>query len=90
MLLWIPTQRALAAGDVLLGTAEGGIRVCPDSWLAPGVSPVALREQLRELLLDLPIELLLLAHGEPVRENAHDALDSGAYSVTSSPASAER
>ena len=27
------------------------------------------------LLLDLPIELVLLAHGEPVRENAHAALE---------------
>ncbi len=75
VLLWIPSQRALAAGDVLLGTPEGGVRVCPDSWLAKGVSPVALREQLRALLLDLPIELVLLAHGTPVREDAHAQLE---------------
>jgi glyoxylase-like metal-dependent hydrolase (beta-lactamase superfamily II) len=74
VLLWIPSQRALAAGDVLLGTPVGGVRVCPDSWLAEGVSPAALRDQLRALLLDLPIELVLLGHGEPVRENAHAAL----------------
>jgi glyoxylase-like metal-dependent hydrolase (beta-lactamase superfamily II) len=74
VLLWIPSQRALAAGDVLLGTPGGGVRVCPDSWLAEGVSPAALRDQLRALLLELPIELVLLAHGEPVRENAHGAL----------------
>ena len=74
VLLWIPSQRALAAGDVLLGTPGGGIRVCPDSWLAAGVSPAALREQLRALLVDLPIELVLLAHGEPVRENAQAQL----------------
>jgi glyoxylase-like metal-dependent hydrolase (beta-lactamase superfamily II) len=76
VLLWIPSQRALAAGDVLLGTPEGGVRVCPDSWLAEGVSPAKLRDQLRALLLDLPIELVLLAHGEPVRENARAALES--------------
>jgi glyoxylase-like metal-dependent hydrolase (beta-lactamase superfamily II) len=74
VLLWIPSQHALAAGDVLLGTPGGGVRVCPDSWLAPGVSPAALRDQLRALLLDLPIELVLLAHGTPVRENAHAQL----------------
>ena len=68
VLLWIPSQRALAAGDVLLGTPGGGVRVCPDSWLAQGVSPAELRDQLRVLLLDLPIELVLLAHGVPVRE----------------------
>jgi glyoxylase-like metal-dependent hydrolase (beta-lactamase superfamily II) len=75
VLLWLPSQRALAAGDVLLGTPGDGVRVCPDSWLAPGVSPAALRDELRALLLDLPIELVLLAHGEPVRENAHAALE---------------
>lgn len=73
--LWIPSQRALAAGDVLLGTPAGGVRVCPDEWLATGVSPAALRDQLRALLLDLPIELVLLAHGTPVRENAHAQLE---------------
>ena len=71
VLLWLPSQRALAAGDVLLGTPGGGVRVCPDSWLAEGVSPAALRDQLRALLLVLPIELVLLAHGTPVIENAH-------------------
>jgi hypothetical protein len=76
VLLWIPSHRALAAGDVLLGTPGGGVRVCPDSWLAEGVSPAKLRDQLRALLLDLPIELVLLAHGEPVRENARAALES--------------
>jgi hypothetical protein len=76
VLLWIPSHRALAAGDVLLGTPGGGVRVCPDSWLAEGVSPAKLRDQLRALLLDLPIELVLLAHGEPLRENARAALES--------------
>jgi hypothetical protein len=76
VLLWIPSHRALAAGVVLLGTPGGGVRVCPDSWLAEGVSPAKLRDQLRALLLDLPIELVLLAHGEPLRENARAALES--------------
>jgi glyoxylase-like metal-dependent hydrolase (beta-lactamase superfamily II) len=86
VLLWIPSQRALAAGDVLLGTPGGGVRVCPDSWLAPGVSPAALRDQLRALVLDLPIELVLLAHGEPVRDNAHAALAAALVAQGSRPA----
>lgn len=73
-LLWIPEHRALAAGDILLGTREGGVRVCPDSWLRPGVTPEQLREGLRPLL-DLPVELLLLAHGTPVRHDARAALE---------------
>lgn len=72
-LLWLERHRALVAGDILLGTAEGGVRVCPDSWLRPGVTPQQLREGLRSLL-ELPVELILLAHGAPVTENGHAAL----------------
>lgn len=68
-LLWIPAHRALAAGDLLLGTPGGGVRVCPDEWLRPGVTGAQLREGLRPVL-DLPVELLLLTHGGPVAEDA--------------------
>jgi glyoxylase-like metal-dependent hydrolase (beta-lactamase superfamily II) len=71
---WIPAHGALAAGDILLGTPDGGVRVCPDSWLRPGVTGGQVREGLQPLL-ELPIELLLLAHGRPVRENAAAALE---------------
>ncbi len=72
--LWIPAHGALAAGDLLLGTSEGGVRVCPDSWLRPGVTGAQVREGLQPLL-ELPLDLLLLAHGRPVRENAAAALE---------------
>jgi glyoxylase-like metal-dependent hydrolase (beta-lactamase superfamily II) len=62
--LWIPAHRALVIGDVFLG-GERGFRVQPDSWIADGFTPAGLREQLRPLL-DLPVELLLPAHGDPV------------------------
>jgi glyoxylase-like metal-dependent hydrolase (beta-lactamase superfamily II) len=73
-LLWIPAHRALAAGDILLGTSGGGVRLCPDSWLRPGVTGEMLREGLRPLL-ELPVELLLLTHGDVVSENAADRLE---------------
>lgn len=73
-LLWIPSHKALAAGDILLGAPGGGVRVCPDSWLRPGVTGEMLREGLRPLL-ELPVELLLLTHGEPVLADARAALD---------------
>jgi glyoxylase-like metal-dependent hydrolase (beta-lactamase superfamily II) len=73
-LLWIPAHRALAAGDILLGAPGGGVRVCPDSWLRPGVTPQMLREGLRPLL-DLPVELLLLTHGAPVLADGRAALE---------------
>jgi glyoxylase-like metal-dependent hydrolase (beta-lactamase superfamily II) len=73
-LLWLERHRALVAGDILLGTEEGGVRVCPDSWLRPGVTPEQLRSGLRPLL-DLPVELILLAHGRPVSTDAHGQLE---------------
>jgi hypothetical protein len=64
--LWIPSHRALVTGDVFLG-GERGFRVQPDSWLEDGLTPEALRERLRPLL-DLPVELLLPTHGDPVED----------------------
>ena len=71
--LWIPSHNALAAGDLLLGTAGGGVRVVPDSWLRPGVTGAMIRDGLRPLL-DLPVELLLLTHGAPVLDDARAKL----------------
>jgi glyoxylase-like metal-dependent hydrolase (beta-lactamase superfamily II) len=70
---WLPGPRALVAGDVLLGTADGGLRVCPDSWFAAKDGPARARAALRRLL-DLPIEMVLVAHGPPVLHGGHDAL----------------
>jgi len=70
--LWIPSHRALVAGDVFLG-GERGFRVQPDSWLADDLTHETLRERLRPLL-ELPVELLLPTHGEPVVEDATGTL----------------
>jgi hypothetical protein len=72
-LFWIEEHRALVSGDVLLGTEDGGVRVCPDSWLPKGVSGDDFRSSLR-FLLELPVELVLVSHGEPVRANGREAL----------------
>ena len=73
MVFWIDEHRALVPGDVLLGTADGGVRTCPDSWLPNGVTGADLRQSLRPLL-DLPIELVLLSHGTPILSHGRDAL----------------
>jgi hypothetical protein len=72
-LLWIPAHNAIAAGDLLADTPDGGVRVVPDSWLRPGVTGAMIREDLRPLL-DLPVELILLTHGAPVLDDARAKL----------------
>ena len=75
--VWITSQRTLVIGDAIIGVSGGGLRVCPDSWLDYGpdpVTPAELREYLRPLL-ELPVERVLVAHGEPVLERGHAALE---------------
>ena len=75
-MVWIPEHRALIPGDRLLGDDRGGLRLCPESWLRylpSKMSQVALREALRPLL-DLPVEMVLVSHGEPVLRDGRNAL----------------
>ena len=61
--LWLPEQRALVFADAL--TAPGGeLRVWATPWHVERTLP-ALRA-----LLDLPFELVIVAHGEPVHDRA--------------------
>jgi glyoxylase-like metal-dependent hydrolase (beta-lactamase superfamily II) len=71
---WLPGQRALVPGDVILGAEGGGLRMCPESWLPGGTGHAKLRESLAPLL-DLPVERVLVSHGEPVLEDGHRALE---------------
>jgi glyoxylase-like metal-dependent hydrolase (beta-lactamase superfamily II) len=70
---WLPDHRALVPGDSLMGDGRGGIRVCPDTWLE-GDAPEILRRELRSLL-DLPVERVLVSHGEPVLAEGRAALE---------------
>jgi len=76
-MVWLPKVRALIPGDRLLGDDErGGVRLCPDSWLRylpSGMRRAELREALRPLL-ELPVELVLVSHGEPVLEGGREAI----------------
>jgi hypothetical protein len=56
--LWLPEERALVAGDSLPDAGE-----VPDAWLE--VPRSEYRARLRPLL-QLPIELILPTHGDPV------------------------
>ena len=76
-MVWLPGVGALVPGDRLLGDDQhGGVRLCPDSWLRylpSGMRQDSLRAALRPLL-DLPIELVLVSHGEPVLQGGREAI----------------
>jgi len=72
---WLPEPRALVPGDRLIGS-PGGVRMCPASWLdyipgKPGTDD--LRTALLPLL-ELPVEHVLVSHGEPVLDDGRDAV----------------
>jgi glyoxylase-like metal-dependent hydrolase (beta-lactamase superfamily II) len=73
VVFWLPAQRALVPGDVLLGSEGGGLRLCPASWLPSGRTQEELGESLRPLL-ELPVEVVLVSHGEPVLAGGREAL----------------
>jgi len=69
---WLLDCGTLVTGDSLMGDGIGGITVCPDTWLE-GDAPQVLRQELRSLL-ELPLERVLVSHGDPVLENGRAAL----------------
>lgn len=75
---WLPEQRAVAVGDVLLGAGakpratDEPLRLCPERWLGRRTH-AELRASLRPLL-DLPVERVLVSHGRPVLEHARREL----------------
>ena len=75
---WLPHQRALAVGDILLGAGakprptDDRLRLCPESWLGKQTHD-DLRAALRPLL-ELPVERVLVSHGKPVLDDGKAAL----------------
>jgi glyoxylase-like metal-dependent hydrolase (beta-lactamase superfamily II) len=67
---WLPGQRALAVGDILLGAGakphatDAPLRLCPERWLGKATHD-DLRESLAPLL-KLPVVRVLVSHGKPV------------------------
>ena len=77
-MFWLGRHRALVPGDRLMGSPGGGLRLCPESWLTylprerrPSLAEVSARMR---PLLDLPIEMVLVSHGEPVLSEGRTAL----------------
>jgi hypothetical protein len=69
-LYWLPEHRALVCGDVILGRAHG-LEV-PEAWVGEAYEAVV--AELRPLL-DLPVDRVLVTHGEPVLEDGLEALE---------------
>jgi glyoxylase-like metal-dependent hydrolase (beta-lactamase superfamily II) len=75
-MVWLPEHNALIPGDRLLGGDRGGLRLCPQSWLRylpSKMNQAQLRKALRPLL-DLPVEMVLVSHGDPVLSGGREAL----------------
>jgi hypothetical protein len=75
---WLPRQRAVAVGDVLLGAGakpratDDPLRLCPERWLGKATH-ADLRESLAPLL-ELPVSRVLVSHGTPVLRGGRSAL----------------
>jgi hypothetical protein len=79
VVFWLPEQRAVVAGDVLLGAGakpratKDPLRLCPERWLGKATH-ADLRRTL-EPLLDLPVQRVLVSHGKPVLRGGKRALE---------------
>lgn len=75
---WLPDQKAIVVGDVLLGAGAkpratpDPLRLCPERWLCKS-SQDDLRRSLRPLL-ELPVQRVLVSHGQPVLRAGKRAL----------------
>ena len=75
---WLPRQRAVVAGDVLLGAGAkprdtgAALRLCPERWLGKATHD-DLRDSLAPLL-ELPVSRVLVSHGQPVLRGGARAL----------------
>jgi hypothetical protein len=69
--LWLDEPRALVFGDAVLGDQHGGLRVSP--WFKTDAERARMVDALLPLL-DLPIELVLPAHGNAVLSDGRAAL----------------
>jgi len=76
-LFFLEPHRALIAGDLLIGKNGGGIEL-PVRWFPKGEQDWAeqeLKPELRKRLAGLPVELVVVSHGEPVLEDGAAALE---------------
>ena len=74
VMVWLEEHGALVPGDRLIGDGAGGVRLCPPSWLNYLRTKITVAE-LRDALApvrDLPVEMVLVSHGDPVLRDGAD------------------
>lgn len=75
---FIPAHRALVVADAVIGSGPGQVRLAPPSWAeADAESQRLYKDEFRRslrTLLDLPIEMLIASHSEPVTTGARSVL----------------
>jgi hypothetical protein len=75
-IFWLSEPRVLVPGDRIIGSDDGRLSLCPQSWLdyLPSRITVSGLRALMAPLLELPIEAVLVSHGEPVLTGGKEAL----------------
>jgi hypothetical protein len=68
--LYLPAHRALVTCEVLAGAGDGGLRVDP----SPRLRNAGRLRTCLQLLLELPIDVVLPSHGEPILARGRDAV----------------
>jgi hypothetical protein len=72
VVFWLDPYLTLVPGDLLI-SKDGTLRLCPQSWLPEGRTLEEVRAALAPTL-DLPVERVLVSHGEQVLAGAREAL----------------
>jgi hypothetical protein len=71
---WLPAVATLVFGDRLLGDGAGGVTLPAESWLSRVQVDRAGLARLMRPLTELPVERLLVSHGEPVLHDGRAVL----------------
>ncbi len=82
IVFWLPAVATLIPGDRLLGAPGGGLQLCPESWLKDEHTDLRGLAAGLEDLLELPIERVLVSHGDPVLRDGRAALAHAIERVT--------
>jgi hypothetical protein len=81
---FIRPHQALVVAEIFAGDGKGGLELCPSPAL---IDRTALDRSLQSLL-ELPVERVLVSHGDPVLESAYQKMED-AVKTGSDPGSSE-